>query len=108
MMIRSSAFLCVAVASAVLSAQRGVAPDLTRVNDAKSWQVIDADATVEGPAVRLKPHGDPSVGSHIGLALVQNLKFSEGTLEIDLRGGGQRDASFLGLVFGVADARTFE
>src|SRR5580765_1411661 len=108
MTIRYSAFLCVAGVSAVLSAQGSVAPDLARINDAKSWRVIDADASVEGAVVRLKPHGDPAVGSHIGLAIAQNLKFSEGTLEIDLRGGGQRDASFLGLVFGVADARTFE
>ena len=104
MIIRSFAFLC----AAVLFAQGSLDPDLGRVNDAKSWRVIDADASVEGPVVRLKPHGDPAVGSHIGLALLQNVKFSEGTLEIDLRGAGQQKASFLGLVFGVADARTFE
>jgi len=103
-MIRCSAFMFLAV----LSAQAGLAPDLARVNDVKSWRVIDADASVDGPVVRLKPHGDPAVGSHIGLALVQQLKFSEGTLEIDLRGGGKQEASFLGLAFGVADAKTFE
>jgi hypothetical protein len=42
------------------------------------------------------------------LALVQNLNFSEGTLEIDLRGAGKQEPSFLGLAFGVADATTFE
>ena len=47
-MIRGSAFLCVAV----LSAQGSLAPDLGRVNDAKSWRVIDADASVEGAIVR--------------------------------------------------------
>ena len=90
------------------SPRKALAPDLGRLNDAKSWRVIDADASVEGPVVHLKPHGDPAVGSHIGLALLQNVKFSEGTLEIDLRGAGQQEASFLGLAFGVADARTFE
>ena len=103
-MIRGTAFLCVAL----LSAQASVAPDLGRVHDAKRWRVIDADASVEGAVVRLKPHGDPAVGSHIGLALAQNVKFSEGTLEIDLRGGGSQEASFLGLAFSVADAKTFE
>jgi len=104
MMIRYAPFLCVAV----LSAQGSLAPDLARVNDAKSWRVLDADAGVEGSIVRLKPHGDPSIGSHIGLALLQNVKFSEGTLEIDLRGGGKQAASFVGLAFGAADAKTFE
>ena len=70
--------------------------------------MIDADASAEGPVVRLKPHGDPAVGSNIGLALVNNLKFSEGTLEIDLRGGGKQEPSFVGLAFGVVDTKTFE
>ncbi len=104
MMIRVLTLPCLAV----LLAQGSLAPDLARVNDAKSWRVIDADASVEGPAVRLQPHGDPAVGSHIGLALVQDVTFSEGTLEIDLRGGGTERASFLGVAFGVADAKTFE
>jgi hypothetical protein len=103
-MIRCSALFCVAV----VIAQGSLAPDLARVNDAKSWRVIDADASVEGSVVRLQPHGDPAVGSHIGLALVQNVTFSEGTLEIDLRGAGKQQASFLGLAFGVADATTFD
>jgi len=103
-MIRYCAFLCIAV----LSAQERLAPDLARVNDGTSWRVIDADASVDGAVVTLKPHGDPAVGSHIGLALVQNVKFSEGTLEIDLRGAGKQEASFLGLAFGVVDPKTFE
>ena len=104
MMIRCFAVLCVAV----LTAQGSRAPDLAQVTDAKRWRVIDADASVEGLVVRLKPHGDPAIGSHIGLALLRDMKFSEGTLEIDLRGGGTQEASFLGLAFGVADAKTFE
>lgn len=103
-MIRSSVFFCVAVALA----QSSLVPDLGRVDDPKRWRVINADPSVEGPVVRLKPHGDPAVGSHIGLALVQNVKFSEGTLEIDLRGAGKQKPSFLGLAFGVDDAETFE
>ena len=73
-MLRSFVFLYVAV----LSATSTMAPDLARVNDPKSWRVIDADASVEGAVVRLKPHGDPAVGSNVGLALVQNLKFFGG------------------------------
>jgi hypothetical protein len=100
----SSAVICVAV----VSAQGTVAPDLARVNDAESWRVIDADASVDGGVLTLKPHGNPAVGSNIGLALVQNVQFSEGTLEVDLRGAGSEVPSFLGLAFGVVDAKTFE
>jgi hypothetical protein len=100
-MIRGSAFLCVAV----LSAQGSIAPDLGRVNDPKIWRVIDADASAEGPVVRLKPHGDPAVGSHIGLAVLQNVKFSEGTLELSsvpIRGRGRGRAQSRGAVRRVA------
>ena len=73
MMIRCSAGICAAIiCMAVASAQRTLAPDLARVNDAQSWRVIDADASVDGNVVTLKPHGNPAVGSHIGLALLQN------------------------------------
>ena len=86
-----------------------LAPDLSKVNDGKTWRVLDADATAEGKGVvRLQPHGDPHVGSHVGLALVEGIAFDEGTLSIDLRGGGKDAPSFLGLAFGVADAKTFE
>jgi hypothetical protein len=102
-MIRSFALVCVALVSV-----QALVPEVGRVNDPRRWRVIDADAIVDGPVVRLKPHGDPAVGSHIGLALLRNVKFSEGTLEIDLRGGGPQEASFLGLAFGAADAKTFE
>jgi hypothetical protein len=104
MIIRGSAL----VVAAFLFAQGSVAPDLARVNDLNTWRVIDADASVDGSVVRLKPHGDPAVGSHIGLAVLQNVSFSEGTLEIELRGSGTQQASFLGLAFGVTDANTFE
>jgi hypothetical protein len=102
-MIRGFAVVFVAILSAQV-----LTPDLGRVNNVENWRLIDADASVEGPVVHLKPHGDPAVGSHIGLALVRNMKFSEGTLEIDLRGAGRQEASFIGLAFGVADAKTFE
>ncbi|HZR22082.1 MAG TPA: hypothetical protein VFA59_00750 [Vicinamibacterales bacterium] len=103
-MIRSFVFAL----AAFLAAQGAVAPDLSRVNDAKTWRVIDADATVNAHIVRLKPHGDPAVGSHIGLAVLQNVTFSEGTLDVDLRGGGKTQASFVGLAFGLVDEKTFE
>ncbi len=104
MIIRSAVVVCVAV----FFAQGSLVPDLGRVNDSTRWRVIDADATAEGAIVQLKPHGDPAVGSHIGLALLRDVTFSEGTLDVDLRGGGQQRASFLGLAFGVRDAQTFE
>jgi hypothetical protein len=77
-----------------------------------TWRVINADATTAiemgKPVVHLRPHGDPNVGSHIGIALVEGAVFTEGVLEVDLKGLGKSEASFLGLAFGVADENHFE
>jgi hypothetical protein len=92
--------------------ERVTEPDLARVNDGKVWSVINADcnaALEDGKSVvRLKPKAKVKTPSNIGLAVVEGLDFTEGTLEIDLKGRGKAETSFLGLAFNVADGKTFE
>jgi hypothetical protein len=89
-----------------------IAPDVSQINDGKIWSVINADCdtgTEDGKrVVRLKPKGKANTQSNIGLALVEGLEFAEGTIEIDLKGKGKSEASFLGLAFHVVDRNTFE
>ena len=89
-----------------------IAPDLSRINDGKIWRVINADSNTameDGKrVVRLKPKGKANTPSDIGLALVEGLEFAEGTLEIDLKGKGKSETSFLGVAFSVVDGKTFE
>jgi hypothetical protein len=89
-----------------------IEPDLSKINDAKAWSVINADcatATEAGKRIaRLKPKGKSNTPSDIGLGLVQGIEFSEGTLEVDLKGKGKTQASFLGVAFNVADESNFE
>jgi hypothetical protein len=92
--------------------QRSVTPDLARINDGKVWNVVNASYTTameDGKrVVRLAPKGDADVGSIIGLALVEGLNFTEGTIDVDLKGKGGRQTSFVGVAFSVADGNTFE
>jgi Domain of Unknown Function (DUF1080) len=92
--------------------EKVIAPDLSRIQDGKTWTVINADcvtATEDGRGViRIKPRGIANSPSDIGLALVEGLDFTEGTLEIDLKGKGKRETSFLGLAFSAVDGKTFE
>ena len=94
------------------SQEKAIAPDLSRIDDAKAWNVINADCTAameDGRrVVRLKPRGHVPSGSNIGLALVEGLEFAEGTLEVDLKGKGKLEASFVGLAFAAADGKSFE
>ena len=92
--------------------EKAITPDLSLINDGKIWNVINADFDTvmeDGKrVVRLKPKGKANTPSDIGLALVQGLEFAEGTLEIDLKGRGEAETSFLGLAFSAVDGKTFE
>jgi hypothetical protein len=75
------------------------------------WKVTHAAAEgVEADgkhAVRLTAEGDSANGI-VGLALPPAIRFSTGTIEIDLKGKDVRGRSFLGVAFNVVDEKTFE
>lgn len=75
------------------------------------WKVTHAAAEgVEADgqhAVRLTAEGDSANGI-VGLALPPAIRFSTGTIEIDLKGKNVRGRSFLGVAFNVVDEKTFE
>ena len=92
--------------------EKVIAPDVTKINDGKTWSVINADcdtAIEDGKrVVHLKPKGKENTPSDIGLALVEGVEFTEGSLELDLKGKGKGETSFLGVCFNVVDGKTFE
>jgi hypothetical protein len=89
-----------------------ITPDLSRLDDAKSWQLINAESTktpVEDKwIIHLKPIGEVTPASNVGLAVVKGLEFREGTVEVDLKGKGKSERCFLGVAFNVVDGKTFE
>jgi hypothetical protein len=102
-----------AYGSVGVASQKAIAPELGKIHDGKSWSVINADAdkSIDGgrSVVRLTPKGDPNApGSNIGLALLEGVELGEGTLEIDLKGKGSDEASFVGVAFSAVDDKTFE
>ena len=98
--------------SAVVAMDKPIAPDLAKINDVKIWSTINAEfeATTENgkSVVHLKPKGKATTGSVIGVGLVEGLEFTEGEIEVDLKGKGKLEASFVGVAFNVADGKTFE
>jgi hypothetical protein len=94
------------------ASERAILPDLARVNDGRIWGLVNADcaAATEGArnVVRMKPKAEVHTPSNVGLALVEGVEFSEGTLEVDLKGKGKLQTSFPGVAFGVVDGKTFE
>ena len=89
-----------------------ITPDLSRIDDPKSWRLIngDCEGAKEGgkSVLHLGPKIKAATGSSAALALVEGVEFGEGTLELDLKGRGKVERCFLGIAFNVADAKTFE
>ena len=104
--------ILLAYASACFAQEKMIAPDLTKINDGKTWKLFNADceaATEDGlSVVRMKPKVKEKTPSNVGLALVEGLEFGEGVFEVDLKGNGKREFSFLGVAFGAADGKNFE
>jgi len=100
-----------AAVSLALSACAATNVNLSTINDGKSWKVTHAAVeTLETDgkqAVRLIAEGDSANGI-VGLALPPGVEFSEGTIEVDLKGRNLRQKSFVGVAFNVVDERTFE
>jgi hypothetical protein len=89
-----------------------IRPDVTRIEDPKTWSVanVESHAAVEDGrhVLRLAPVGGNRKGSNVGLALVTGVTFAEGAIDVDLRGQGEASASFVGVVFGVVDPGRYE
>lgn len=81
-------------------------PDLTGIPAEQGWKLINRSAVLidhDGArAVRLE--GDNGTG----FARLQDLEFSNGTIEFDARGRDVAQQSFLGLAFHGADVRTYD
>ena len=79
---------------------------------APRWSVVNGEsqAARDGGrrALRLQPIGGNRPGSNVAMALVDERAFATGTIELDLKGNGDAQASFVGVAFAVADAQHYE
>src|SRR5512140_1357325 len=70
--------------------QPAIRPDVGRINDTRTWHVVNAESRVAIEAgkrvVRLAPIGGNRKGSNVGMALVGGVTFGEGAIDVDLRG----------------------
>lgn len=86
-------------------AHDAIRPDL---GDAGRFRAVNIDAHRDGHVVTISPIGGNRKGSNVGMALVDGLVVDEGTIDVDLRGHGEANASFVGIAFGVVDASHYE
>jgi hypothetical protein len=75
---------------------------------ANGWTFVNTDPVVSREGVRMGPRGGNHKGSNVALALARGVRFARGTIDVDLKGLGAEQASFVGVAFHVVDDKRFE
>jgi hypothetical protein len=81
--------------------QNEIIPDLTKTNDSETWVLHNRNLT-PGEEIYL----DDTI--HDGLLWMKDIVFSNGTIEVDLKGKDVRGRSFLGIAFHGLNDSTFD
>jgi len=88
--------------SAVPAQQKAFVPDLSKVNDTSMWIVHNRSATFNDGELTLNgKEGD-------GLVLLKNYSFSNGKIELDIKGKDDRGRSFVGIAFHAINDSTYD
>jgi hypothetical protein len=97
--------LAILCATTLLTSVHAVEPDLTKITDTTVWRVHNraaSSAPDRDKSVRLDARAND------GMAWLVGSNFSEGTIEVDLRGANKPGQSFVGIAFRGADDTTFD
>jgi len=98
------------VLAACAASGSAVRPDVSAIADTQRWRAVNIEVqpSTEKQGVTIGPIGGNRKGSNVGMALVSGVAFDRGTIDVDLRGLGEANASFVGIAFGVADPTHYE
>ena len=76
------------------------------------WNIVNGERRAsrdgERRVVELAPIGGNRPGSNVAMALVDGARFDGGAIDVDLRGNGGGQASFVGVAFAVAEPQHYE
>lgn len=97
-----TAFCC----SAATAEPKPIIPDLSRIGEGKAWNVSGRKATAFDANGRRGVSFDKT--ADIGVAWSKEIEFSEGEIEIDIKGENKEQQSFVGIAFRVVDATTHD
>lgn len=81
--------------------QQVFVPDLSEIQDNSSWTVVNREMTFNGEVYMTANPGD-------GLVILKKINFSNGTIELDIKGRDLQGQSFVGLAFHGLDENTYD
>jgi len=82
------------------------APDVIKIAEGKGWKLVNRGATVVEDGGKRAVRFDEKTGQ--GLAWIEGSDFSEGTIEIDIKGKNVLQRSFVGVAFRGVDEKTHD
>jgi hypothetical protein len=91
----------------VAQAQAVLTPDLTKINDRTVWQSATRTAEVVTEAGQTFARINAVPGENAGICLLGS-NFTEGTIEVEMRGRNVPGASFVGISFRVLNDSTYD
>lgn len=83
------------------SQQSTYTPDLSTINDSTKWEHFDREITFDSIVTFNAKEGE-------GTVWLKDYSFSNGRIEVDLKGKNLQGQSFIGIAFHVADSKTFD
>jgi hypothetical protein len=104
-----STLACVAelsVASRVLAQKKAIEPDLAALAEGKGLKVFNRSLSVLNDGARKGVRLSQNPG--VGVAYIEGVEFTDGALEIDIRGKDVQQQSFVGVAFHGLDEKTHD
>ena len=93
--------------ASLLSGQGKIfSPDLSSIEDGAKWRIVNRQAVAFEDAGRKAVRLDEKPGD--GIVWLNGVEFSEGAIEVDLKGRNIPQKSFIGLAFHGVDDTTYE
>src|SRR5262245_1559431 len=93
-------------ALAAAAQDQAITPDLSKVAGGKGWKVVGRKASLFAADGKKGIRFDKQPGQ--GVAWLDDLEFTEGTIELDVRGEDKPQQSFVGVAFRVVDEKTHD
>lgn len=81
-------------------------PDLTKIAEGKGWKLVNREATVVEDGGKRAIRFDEKTGQ--GLAWLEGSDFTDGVIEVDIKGKNVLQRSFVGVAFRGVDEKTHD
>ncbi|MBI3409203.1 MAG: DUF1080 domain-containing protein [Planctomycetes bacterium] len=102
----SAAVVFACLTQAVVSKDKVTTADLSLLADGKGWHVVGRKATALDEAGKKGVKFDKNRA--MGIAWMDDFDFTEGVIEVDIKGEDKPQQSFVGIAFRVVDGKTHD